>query len=84
MTSPGLLSAATAALAYGAGSVLQAQGVGAACNGGAQLLAQRRYVLGLALDLLGFLATAVALRSLPLFLVQSALAGSIGVTALLP
>ncbi|MBC7374435.1 MAG: hypothetical protein H7323_10650, partial [Frankiales bacterium] len=48
-----------------------------------RLLAQRRYLLGLTLDLLGFLATAYALRSLPLFLVQSALAASIGVTALL-
>ena len=83
VTSPGLLSAATAALAYGAGSVLQAQGVAAAGAGSARLLAQRRYVLGLTLDLVGFLATAFALRSLPLFLVQSALAASIGVTALL-
>lgn len=75
----GLVDAAVAALAYGGASVLQAQGVAA----GQRLLSSPRYLGGLGLDLVGFGATALALRTEPLFLVQSAVAGSIGVTALL-
>jgi drug/metabolite transporter (DMT)-like permease len=41
------------------------------------------YVSGLSLDLAAFLASLVALRSLPLFLVQSAVASSVGVTAII-
>ena len=78
----GLLSASAAAAAYGSATVLQAQGVAAAVHG-RRLVTHPRYVAGLALDLLGFGATAVALRSEPLFLVQAAVAASIGVTALL-
>jgi uncharacterized membrane protein YedE/YeeE len=39
------------------------------------------YFLGIAVDMLGFLLAAAALRQLPLFLVQSLLAFSVGVTA---
>ena len=41
------------------------------------------YVVGLALDALGFAASLAALRSLPLFLVESAVASSLAVTAVL-
>ena len=40
------------------------------------------FVAGLALDGVGFVATVVALRVLPLFVVESAVASSVGVTAL--
>lgn len=42
---------------------------------------QWRYVLGTGLDVVGFLGQLVALRALPLFVVQAALAGSLAVTA---
>jgi hypothetical protein len=86
----GLLGAFAAALCYGTGSVLQS--VGSRRVAGAveldprlfiRLAGQLPYVAGLALDVLGFLASILALRTLPLFLVQAAVAGSIGVTALL-
>ena len=84
--SAGLLAALAAALAYGSATVLQAQAVGRVGAGGgllARLVQQRRYLAGLALDLVGFSAAALALQSEPLFLVQAVLAASIGVTALL-
>lgn len=85
----GLAGALAAAICYGFGSVLQAM----AAEGStvterldvvllARLVAQWRYIAGLALDLLGFVAALVALRTLPLFVVQAAVASSIGVTAL--
>lgn len=73
---PGLAGAFAAALCYGAGTVLQAVGVRRAG-------AARLYVLGLLLDAVGFVASVVALRSLPLFVVESAIASSVAVTALL-
>jgi hypothetical protein len=48
-----------------------------------RLAAGRPYVLGLLLDVLGFLAPVVSLRILPLFLVESAVASSVAVTAVL-
>lgn len=48
-----------------------------------RLLGQWRYLVGLGLDALGFVAQIAALRSLPLFLVQAAMAASIAVTAVL-
>ena len=86
---PGLLGALLAALAYGAASVLQAIGVRAlaATPAGTPLLRRARvawpYGVGLALDGLGFLASVAALRTLPLFLVESAVASSVAVTAVL-
>ncbi len=84
-----LACAVVAALSYGVGSVLQAA---AARRAEARrnldpmlllrLAGELPYLAGLALDLLGFVASVVALRSLPLFLVQSAVAASVGVTAI--
>ena len=83
----GLLCALGAALAYGAASILQSVGIGraGASGGGAGALAQLRtqplYFLGLGLDGVGFVGVVVALQFLPLFLVQSVVAASVGVTA---
>jgi len=74
-----------AATAYGVASVLQAVGVARASSGGAlgaSLVREWRYLLGIGLDLLGFVAAVVALQRLPLFFVQAAAAGSVGITAL--
>lgn len=85
----GLLGAALAAIAYGAATILQAMGVRhiAAVPPQASLAdrirAGRLYAAGLGLDGLGFLASVGALRTLPLFLVESAVASSVAVTALL-
>lgn len=73
---------------YGAGTVLQAVGVRRAAQdlGGGWLRRAwqgRLYGAGLALDGLGFLASIAALRTLPLFVVQSAIASSVAVTAVL-
>lgn len=83
----GLLGGFAAALCYGLASVLQAVAVrqligmptGQAWP--ARLWAARWYAAGLCLDGLGFLASVLALRTLPLFLVQALVAASIGVTA---
>lgn len=85
----GLVAALLAATAYGVAAVLQ--GVAARSATGSEgaldarvllrLLRHWRYATGLVLDGLGFLAQLVALRSLPLFLVQAALAASLAVTA---
>jgi hypothetical protein len=81
------LAAAAAALCYGIGSVLQAVAARRAAPVGfdvrllTRVATQLPYVAGLGLDLAGFLFAIVALHSLPLFLVQSVVAGSIGVTA---
>lgn len=85
----GLTGALLASICYGAAAVLQAVGIRrfAATPADLPMLARlgraRLYVLGLALDLVGFLASVVALRTLPLFLVQSVIATSVAVTALL-
>jgi hypothetical protein len=80
--------AVLAALSYGIGSVMQAAAASHAENRPnldplllVRLVGELPYVAGLALDLLGFVASIVALRILPLFVVQSAIAGSVGVTA---
>ena len=83
----GLVAALAAAVAFGVASVLQA--VGARRQEGAvgagfllRLVRSLPFVAGLALDGVGFVATVVALRVLPLFVVESAVASSVGVTAL--
>ena len=76
-----LLAALAGTLAYGAGSVLQA--VGAARASGPAVLRNPAYLAGLGCDAVAWLASIVALRQLPLFVVQSLLAGSLGVTVLL-
>jgi len=86
----GLAWALFAALAYGGASVLQ--GVAAQRTESASGLDPRLmvrlagsvpYVTGVGLDLAAFLASLVALRTQPLFLVQSVVASSIGVTAVI-
>lgn len=92
MTGPvaGLAGAFGAALAYGAGSVLQSVAARRTPAGDSldprlllRLAKQWRYVAGLGLDLAGFALSVLALRTLPLFAVEAAVASSIGVTALL-
>lgn len=85
----GLVGALVAALAYGAGTVLQAIGAkrlislppGAGAR--ARATAAMPYAAGLGLDGIGFVASVLALRTLPLFLVESAVASSVAVTAVL-
>lgn len=86
----GLACALFAAVAYGSASVLQAvaaqraeQGAGLDPRLMVRLARSVPYVSGLGLDLAAFLASLVALRTLPLFLVQSAVASSVGVTAII-
>lgn len=83
----GYLYAALAALASGSGSILESLGVrraGAYGGTALDLVRLRRqwiYFLGLGADLVGFGCATAALQRLPLFLVQSVLAFSVGVTA---
>jgi drug/metabolite transporter (DMT)-like permease len=85
----GLAGALGAAVAYGSATILQAIGVRrmATAEPGSSLRARARlgrsYAAGLLLDGIGFLASIAALRTLPLFLVQSAVASSVAVTAIL-
>lgn len=85
----GLAGALFAALAYGAATVLQALGVRrfadvpAGTSWAARLWVGRLYAAGLAVDGAGFLASVLALRTLPLFVVESAVASSVAVTAVL-
>jgi drug/metabolite transporter (DMT)-like permease len=73
---------------YGIGSVLQSVGARRTADatdlgGLGRIVGQLPYLLGLGLDGVAFLANVVALQRLPLFLVQSVLVGSVGVTAIL-
>ena len=83
-----LACALIATVCYGVGTVLQAAGARRVDSAAhldvmlfARLAGQSRYVGGLALDAVGFAASVVALHTLPLFVVQAAIAGSLGVTA---
>ncbi|MDP9398206.1 MAG: hypothetical protein M3P96_10485 [Actinomycetota bacterium] len=87
---PGLAAALAAAVAFGVAAILQAQGVrrlppadGFDPRLVVHLLRDGAIVAALALNLSGFLLHLVALRSLPLFLAQAGIAGSLVVTALL-
>jgi len=75
-----LVAALVGMLGYGVGSVLQA--VGAERASGPAVLRHPAYLAGLTCDGVAWLASLVALRSLPLFAVQSVLAGSLAVTVL--
>ena len=86
----GLACALFAALAYGGASVLQGVAARGAESGSGldprllvRLARSVPYLSGVSLDLAAFLASLVALRTLPLFLVQSAVASSVGVTAVI-
>lgn len=81
MTALAWLAAGAAAVLYGVASVLQ--GAGARRARGPAVLAQPLYVVGLACDGLAWVTSLVALRGLPLFVVQSVLAASVAVTVLL-
>ena len=75
-----------AAVVYGVGSILQAVGARravASTGGTAGAVKEWTYVSGLGCDLVGWLLSLVALRSLPLFAVQAVLAGSVAVTVVL-
>lgn len=86
----GLVTALVAAVFFGLATVLQTlgaqrhtDGTGASSGlaGTVRAMLNLPYAAGLALDGLGFVAQLVALRSLPLYVVQAALAGSLAVTA---
>ena len=71
--------AAAGAVGYGMASILQA--VGAQRGAGTMnTLRQPIYLAGLALDLLAWLSSLAALRTLPVYEVQALLAGSLAVT----
>lgn len=84
-----LACVAVAPVSYGLGTVLQAAGARRAAVAEhldvmllARLGRQLPYLCGLLFDAVGFVAALVALRTLPLFVVQAAVAASVGVTAL--
>jgi len=86
----GLLGALGAAVCYGVASVLQALAARRAETAEGldprlllRLAKSWQYVLGLALDGLAFLLSIVALRTLPLFAVQSIVASFLAITAVL-
>jgi drug/metabolite transporter (DMT)-like permease len=83
-----LLGAVAAAVCFGVASVLQAVAARSSPVGEGvdprllvRLLGQLPFVIGTCLDVLGFLAELAALRSLPLFVVQAAVAANLAVTA---
>lgn len=86
----GLLCALGSAACYGVASVMQA--VAARAEPSAErgvdpmllvrLVRRWRFVAGIGLDLAGFVAQFAALRVLPLFVVQAAVAASLAVTAM--
>jgi drug/metabolite transporter (DMT)-like permease len=83
-----LVCALVANVTYGFGTILQAIGARRATTSEfldvkllARLAGQRYYLAGLGLDAIGFVASLVALHTLPLFVVQAAIAGSIWITA---
>ncbi len=94
----GILLVAMAAVFSAGGSVLESQGakraatgtgIGAATGtatgqvGFGLLVRQPRYVVGLLVDVLGFVGAAAAMQYLPLFMVQAGVASSVGLTAVL-
>jgi drug/metabolite transporter (DMT)-like permease len=83
-----LLGAIAAAVCFGVATVLQAVAARSAPAGEGVdprllvgLLRRLPFVVGTCLDLLGFVAELAALRSLPLFVVQAAIAANLAVTA---
>lgn len=82
------IAAIVACLGYGVASILQSAGArqvasATGLSGIALILRQVPYLLGLGADGVAFVANVVALQQLPLFLVQSIVAGSVGVTAVI-
>ena len=77
----GLLLAIAAMLLYSGGALLTADGARRATRRRPAAV-QPRYLLGMAVDFLGWLCAAGALRVLPVFAVQAVLGGTIALTAL--
>ncbi len=83
------IGAVCAAIAYGGATIVQAIAVRrlavlpAGSSWSRRIRAGWLYGLGLVCDFLGFLMSALALHSLPLFLVESTVASSVAVTAVL-
>lgn len=77
----GYAAALAGTLLYGVASVAQAYAAGRAS--GPAVLRHPAYLAGLGCDLLAWVASLVALAALPLFVVQSLLAGSLVVTVIL-
>ncbi|SDO30763.1 hypothetical protein SAMN04515671_0505 [Nakamurella panacisegetis] len=85
----GLLCAVLASVCYGSASVLQAVGARRTTTSAnldprlfIRLLGQLPYVIGIGLDVIGFVVSVVALQlHQPLFVVQAIVAGNVGVTA---
>lgn len=78
----GLLLAFCASVCMGAATVLQAMGARMGPGGPVRAMCRWPFIAGVAVDTLGFLAELVALRSVPLFLVEAAVASSLAVTAI--
>lgn len=82
-----LLLCVIAAIGYGVGAVLQALGARRAMDKGEfgvlAMAKQPVFLMGLLTDLLSWLVSRFALHTLPLFAVQTILAGSLAVTVLL-
>jgi drug/metabolite transporter (DMT)-like permease len=83
-----LLGAVAAAVCFGTASVLQALAARTAPTGAGvdprllvRLIRRLPFLVGTALDVLGFVAELAALRSLPLFVVQAVIAANLAVTA---
>jgi hypothetical protein len=79
MTALALVAAVAAMLSNSAASLLESSGTRRA-GPGRPLWRQPRYVVGLGFDGLGWLLSVAALRVLPVFAVQSVLAGTVPVT----
>jgi drug/metabolite transporter (DMT)-like permease len=85
----GYLFAAAASVSYGSATVLQARGVALLAEVGSpgsrlrRLRAASLYAAGLFLDGAAFLMSVVALRTLPVFLVQALVCSSVAVTAVI-
>ncbi|MBO1415184.1 hypothetical protein [Streptomyces sp. FH025] len=85
----GLTTALAATVCFGFGAVFQARGARSTPRADrvragllAALLRSWQFLLGTLLDILGFVLSIVALRTLPLFLVQAVTNASLAVTAL--
>ncbi|GIF06621.1 hypothetical protein [Actinoplanes siamensis] len=67
-------------LCYAAGSILQAVGARRSTSA-VKTLGHPLYLIGIALDMMAWLGSMIALRELAVYLVESVLAGSLAVTA---
>ncbi|MHA6797168.1 hypothetical protein ACVGVM_27190 [Pseudonocardia bannensis] len=77
----GLIVAIVAMVLNSAAGLLQSDGAGRATRR-RPLVLQPRYLVGLVVDALAWVCTVVALRYLPVFVVQAVLGGAIALTAL--